>query len=118
MCWVMPPASVVDDRRLADRVEERRLAVVDVAHDRDDRRPGDEVVGVVLEDDLLLFLVVGVLDRDLALELVRDQLDGLVGQRHGQRHHLAQAHHQRDDLRRRDAELLGQVLDGDPGRAP
>ena len=32
----------VDDRRLADGVEERRLAVVDVAHDGDDRRPGLE----------------------------------------------------------------------------
>ena len=103
-----------DHRRLADRVEQGRLAVVDVAHDRDDRRPRDEVLLLVLEDDLLLvILVVGVLDDDLALELAGDQLDGIVGERHGQRHHLAQAHHQRDDLGGRDAELLGQVLDGD-----
>ena len=34
-----PAGLGLDDRRLADRVEERRLAVVDVAHDRHDRRP-------------------------------------------------------------------------------
>ena len=32
-----------DDVGLADRVEQRRLAVVDVAHDGDDRRPRHEV---------------------------------------------------------------------------
>ena len=35
-----PAGLGLDDRRLADRVEQRRLAVVDVAHDRDDRRRG------------------------------------------------------------------------------
>ena len=34
------------DLRLADRVEQRRLAVVDVAHDRDDRRARREVLGL------------------------------------------------------------------------
>ena len=102
-----------DHRRLADRVQQGRLAVVDVAHDRDHGRARDEGVGIVLEDDLLLFLVVGVLEDDLAGELGADQLDGLVGERHGQRHHLAQSHHQRDDLGGRDAERLGQILDGD-----
>ena len=34
-----PAGLGLDDRALADRVEERRLPVVDVAHDRDDRRP-------------------------------------------------------------------------------
>ena len=32
------------DARLADGVEQRRLAVVDVAHDRDDRRARDDVL--------------------------------------------------------------------------
>ena len=116
MCWVMPPASLGDDRRLADRVEQRRLAVVDVAHDRDDGRAGDEVGRVVLEDDLLLAPRRRVLDDDLALELGADQLDGLVGQRLRERHHLAEAHHHLDDLGGRDAERLGQVLDRDAGR--
>ena len=44
MCWVMPPLSVCDDVRLADPVQQRGLAVVDVAQDRDDRRPGHEVL--------------------------------------------------------------------------
>ena len=105
-----------DDRRLADRVEQRRLAVVDVTHDRDHGRARDQGVGVVLEDDLLLFLVVRVLKDDLAGELGADQLDGLVGERHGECDHLTQAHHQRDDLGGRDAERLGQVLDRDAGR--
>ena len=39
-----------DDLRRADRVQQRRLAVVDVAHDRDDRRAVDEILLGVLED--------------------------------------------------------------------
>ena len=43
-----PAGLGLDDGRLADRVEQRRLAVVDVAHDRDDRRPRlQRLVGVV-----------------------------------------------------------------------
>ena len=38
MCWVMPPASRLGDVGLADGVEQRGLAVVDVAHDGDHRR--------------------------------------------------------------------------------
>jgi hypothetical protein len=44
------------DARLADRVEKRRLAVVDVTHDGDDRRTWLEVLGLVLEDEPGLFL--------------------------------------------------------------
>ena len=43
MCCVMPPASRSATRVVADRIEQRRLAVVDVAHDRDDRRARDRV---------------------------------------------------------------------------
>jgi hypothetical protein len=38
MCWVMPPASPAVTRVLRMYVEQRRLAVVDVAHHRDHRR--------------------------------------------------------------------------------
>ena len=38
-----------DDVRLANLVEERGLAVVDVTHDRDDRRPMLPIAGLVLE---------------------------------------------------------------------
>ena len=105
----------LDDGRLADRVEERRLPVVDVAHDRDHGRPGDEILLGVLEDLRELVLIGDVLDSHLALDLGRDQLDGLVGQRLRDRHHLAEAHHDLDDLGRRDAERLRQVLDRDTG---
>ena len=39
-----------DDARLADGVEQARLAVVDVAHDRDDRRARDEILGASSND--------------------------------------------------------------------
>ena len=68
-------------------------------------------------------LVAGVLDRDLALELGRDQLDLVVGERLRRGLHLAEAHQHLDDLRHRDPERLREVahgdarLDGDrPGR--
>ena len=59
-----------DDLGLADRVEQRRLAVVDVAHDRDDRRALDEVLVGVLEGRLVVDVVGGVDDLDLLVELV------------------------------------------------
>ena len=52
MCWVIPPASPAATSVVADRVEQRGLAVVDVAHDGDDRRADDEVGLVVLEGGL------------------------------------------------------------------
>ena len=105
-----------DHRRLADRVEQRRLAVIDVAHDRDDRRPRREVLLGVLEHLGQLLLVGGVLDRDLAAELGPDQLDLLVRERLRDLDHLAEAHHDLDDLGGRDAERLGEVADGDARR--
>ncbi len=61
MCCVMPPASVVGDIGLADRIQQRRLAVIDVAHDGDDRRAREVVLrpvghfllgfGLLLETD-------------------------------------------------------------------
>ena len=50
MCCVMPPASPDTTLGLADGVKEARLAVVDVAHDRDDRGARDEILGRVVED--------------------------------------------------------------------
>ena len=48
MCWVMPPASSATTLVVADRVEQLGLAVVDVTHDGDDRRTGDQVLVVLL----------------------------------------------------------------------
>jgi hypothetical protein len=106
-----PAGLGLDDGRLADRVQERRLSVVDVAHDRDHRWAVDEVLGSVLEGLRKLVLLGDVLDVDLALDLGRDQLYRLVRERLGDRHHLAEAHHDLDDLGRRNAERLGQILD-------
>ena len=89
----------LDDRALADRVEQRRLAVVDVAHDGHDGRPRHEVRRVVLVD-LDLELLGRVLDLDLAAELSGDQLDRPVAERLRDRDHLADAHHDLDDLAR------------------
>ena len=60
----------LDDLGRADRVQQRRLAVVDVAHDRDDRRAVGEVLVGVLEDGLGVDLVGRVDDLDLLAELL------------------------------------------------
>ena len=83
---------------LADRVEQRRLAVVDVAHDRDDRRALDEVLVGVVELRLGVVLVGRVDDLDLLVELVGEHLDRVVGQRLRERRHLAELHQLLDDL--------------------
>ena len=103
------------DGRLADRVEQGRLAVVDVAHDRHDRRTRDEILLGVLERRRLDLLVGRVLDRDLALDLGGDHLDLLVGERLGRGPHLAEVHEDLDELGHRDAERLREVLDRDAG---
>src|SRR4051812_36099518 len=100
-----------DDVGLAHGVEQRCLAVVDVAHDRDHRRALDEVVGGVLELRLLVDVVGRVDDLDLLVELVGEDLDRVVGQRLGQRGHLAQLHQLLDHLGDRHAEVLRDVLD-------
>ena len=110
-----PTGLGLDDRRLTDRVEQRRLAVVDVPHDRHDRRPRHQVRRGILEDLGLVVVVRRVLDRHLALELGRDQVDLLVGERLRDRLALPEAHEEGHDLRRRDAERLREVLDRDAG---
>src|SRR4051794_34449246 len=55
---------------------------------------------------------------DFLVELLGEHLDGVVGQRLRERRHLAQAHQLLDDLRRRDAEVLGDILDGRAGVDP
>ena len=108
-----PAGLGLDDRGLADRVEQRRLAVVDVTHDRHDGRSGLEILRRVLVDLGLLVLLGGVLDRDLALELGRDQLDLLVAEALRDLNHVPEAHHDLDQLGRRNAECLREIPDGD-----
>ena len=66
------------DVGLADGVEQRRLAVVDVAHDGDDRRARDQVLRVVRRLGVDQHLVLAEGRRlDLEAELVRDQRGGV-----------------------------------------
>src|SRR4051794_18013102 len=99
------------DLGLADRVEQRRLAVVDVAHDRDDRRAVDQLVVRVLVGRLGLHLFGGADHVDLLVERVGQHLDGLVRQRLGERRHLAELHQLLDDLGRAELQELGDLLD-------
>ena len=97
--------------RLADGVEERGLAVVDVAHDGDHRRPRLELGRI----GLLLFEHVALERADLHVEaeLVRDQL-GRGGIEHlVQRGHHAQLEEGLDHLARLPAHRGGQLAHRD-----
>ena len=115
MCCVMPPASpaATSVSRIASSSE--RLAVVDVAHDRDHGRAVDQVLVAVLVGRVGL----GVLGRadhlDLLAERLGEHLDGLVGQGLGERRHLAQLHQLLDHLGGAQLERLGDLLDGGAG---
>ncbi len=67
-----------DHLGLADRVEQRCLAMIDVAHDRHDRRAFDEVLLGVFEHRLDVHVVGGVSDLDLLVEFVGEDLDRVV----------------------------------------
>ena len=106
-----------DDVGLADRVQQLRLAMVDVTHDRDDRRTLREVflaALVLAELDVealqqLAVLVLGRDDLDVVVELRAEHLEGLVGDRLGGRHHLAQVEQHLDQRRHVNADLLAEV---------
>ena len=111
MCCVMPPASPAATRARADVVEQRGLAVVDVAHHGDHRRARQLLV---LRCSALLFLEEGFrvvelggkrlvahfLDHDHRRLLVELLVDG---------DHLAQLHQLLDDLGGLDRHLVRQV---------
>ena len=101
--------------RGADVVEQRGLAVVDVAHDGDHRRARLQLVrvcgvGLFLEERLGIVelggerLVAHLLDHDHRRLLVELLVDG---------DHLAQLHQLLDDLGRLDRHLVRQVGDAD-----
>ena len=110
--------------RAAERVEELGLSVVDVTHDGHDRRPDDEVFLVVLvaaELDVerleqLAVLVFRGHDLDDVVELLAEQLEGLVVDRLGRGHHLAEAEQHLHELGRIDADPLGEVGQGRAAR--
>ena len=84
MCCVIPPCSLAAMLVRADRVEERGLAVVDVAEERHDRRARETMssgavddAGLELEHRRGLEVLRG-LDRDLGVELDAEQLDRVL----------------------------------------
>ena len=102
------------DVRVADIVEQARLAVVDVAHDDHDGGAGLELVGGILMvvDELLLngdddFLL------DLAAELLGDKGRGIEVDHLGKRRHDAVLHQALDDLRAGLLHAARQLADGD-----
>jgi len=102
----------LDDVGLPDGVKQRRLAVVDVAHDGDDGRPGSEVPRLRL-DALQQLVVLGGHGLDLVAELGgnegrRVDVDGLVD---GDHH--AQAEQFVDDVAGTHAHLLGEFAHAD-----
>ena len=95
---------------VTDGVEQRRLAVVDVTHDGDDRGARLEVGGIVVEREGVLLL--GGDDLDLTAQVVGNELDEVVGHglRHGERR--TQQEQALDDVVGRNVERLGKLLDG------
>ena len=98
------------DTGMADGVEKRRLAVVDVAHDGDHGRARLEVRRIVVEREGVLLL--GADDLDLSAEVVGHEFNELVGHglRHGERG--AQEEQALDDVVRRHVERLGELGHG------
>ena len=91
MCCVIPPASPEATSAGADGVEQRRLAVIDMAHDRDHGRAGEQGVGAIvlaLEADL----DIGLADApDLVAELFDRELRRVGVDRLGDGHDRAQS---------------------------
>ena len=107
------------DVRVADGVEQRGLSVVDVTQHGDDRRARLEqrvvfVVVVAEHCEELDFLLAPRLDEQhLRAERLRDELDHLVGERHGRGDHLAGFEQDADEVGRRAVQLRRQLLHGD-----
>ena len=114
-----------------DRVEQLGLAVVDVTHDGDDRRPGHQVglVALVLAEvdverlEQLPVLFLGRDDLDVVVQLGAEQLEGLVVDRLGRGHHLAEVEQHLDQRRpgsrrscRRSRTATRRGTAGSPGR--
>src|SRR5439155_564441 len=105
------PELLLGDLGLADRVEERGLAVVDVAHDRDDGRAQLELGGVevLLVDDLTF----DGSDLEIDIELVRDELRGRRIEQLVDGRHDAELEQRLDDLARLPSHLLGEFAHRD-----
>ena len=92
--------------RVADGVQKRRLAVVDMAHDGDHGRAGLEVLVLVVVHHRVLLLRRH--DAHLAAHVVGDELDQLVAHGLRQSEHLAQHEQALDDVVGLHAQDLGE----------
>src|SRR5580658_2167981 len=102
---------------VADRVEQLGLAVIDMTHHRDHRRPGHQVgvLALVLAEldveGLQQFPVLFLRGDDLdgVVQLGAEQLQGLVVDRLGRGHHLAQGQQHLDQRRRVGPDLVREI---------
>ena len=114
MCWVIPPASVSTTAAL--RIASSSVVLPWSTWPMIVTTGGRAERSASASSTISGSLVVGrVLDRDLALDLGGDQHDLVVGEGLGRRAHLSEAHQRLDDLRHRDPERGGEILDRDPG---
>ena len=98
-------------------IQQLRLAVVDVAHDGDDRWTCDEIllIALVLAElkveglQQLAILVLRGHDLNVIVELAAQDLQGVVGHRLGGSHHLAKVEQHLHELRRLGIDLLGEI---------
>ena len=104
----------IDDARGADSVDEGGLAMVDVAHDGDNRRALLQARGVI---DDLEFLETGLVHHRLFLEVVvvfqADSADGLVIEQLVDGDGLATKEEELDDGGARDVDGFGELGHGD-----
>ena len=96
---------------VANGVKQRGLAVVDVAHDRDDRSAGLEVLRVVIEGEGVLLLLVH--DLHAAAHIVGDELDEVIGHGLRERKRGTKQEETLDDVVGRNLEGVGELGDGD-----
>ena len=114
MCCVMPPASPSATLVSSNGVEQRRLAVVDVSHDRDDRCARYQIFRMRrfgLDVGQLLFEAA---DQDFGAEVARDHRRGVGVERRVDRQHHPAVHDLLQDVFDLELELVGEVLDGHP----
>src|SRR5690606_4294888 len=106
------------DSRAADIVEQRRLAVVDVAHDRDDRRTRNRLrIGRRLDGLEQLILDPGFLERLRRMaELLDDERRRVLIYDLVDRDHHAHLHQGLDDLGPLHGHALSKLADGDRAR--
>ena len=97
----------------ANGVEQRSLAVIDVAHDGDDRRARQQVRRIVRRVEHALFDVgLGDAAHGVA-EFLGDELGGVGVDRVGDLRHVTLLHQDADHVDRALGHAVGQFLDGD-----